>query len=83
MLQQSAGSSSSAAASPFPQRKSTMTEQDWDNDAERLWSEVSGVAQKSLLQGQWRAALDKWHARMNFGSEKVKAKLKVFNHMAI
>ena len=54
----------------------------WRREAvERI--EVSGVAQKSLLQGQWRAALDKWHARMNFGSEKVKAKLKVFNHMAI
>lgn len=46
-------------------------------DDEELWEQL--YKQQSELQTtRWEPVLNKWHARLNFGSEKTKAKLKVF-----
>ena len=42
------------------------------------WGNISDSQDK--LQTRWETIMNKWHARLNFGSEKNKAKLKVFNH---
>lgn len=33
-----------------------------------------------VLEQKWKRVIDKWHARLNFGSEHVKSKLKVLNY---
>ena len=46
-------------------------------DDDELWEQL--YKQQSELQTtRWEPVLNKWHARLNFGSEKTKAKLKVF-----
>lgn len=42
------------------------------------WENISYSQDK--LQTRWETIMNKWHARLNFGSEKNKTKLKVFNH---
>lgn len=45
-----------------------------------LWEEVSSV--QDTLQVRWQQTLDKWAARLHYGSEKARAQLKVFNQSA-
>jgi hypothetical protein len=42
-----------------------------------LWEKTSKI-QTTLQLEKWEPVLNKWHARLNFGSENTKAKLKVF-----
>ena len=49
---------------------------DSDEDGE-LWEQLY-KQQSELQETRWEPVLNKWHARLNFGSEKTKAKLKVF-----
>jgi hypothetical protein len=41
------------------------------------WEDM--VAVQNDLEENWSKTLNKWHARMHFGSEKAKDRLKVFN----
>mmetsp|Transcript_6355 Transcript_6355/g.9509 ORF Transcript_6355/g.9509 Transcript_6355/m.9509 type:complete len:303 (+) Transcript_6355:3-911(+) len=43
------------------------------------WSNVLSAQENIESQSRWKEVLNKWHARMNFGSDHVKNKLKVFN----
>eukprot|EP01032_Pedospumella_encystans_P027423 gene27423-30995_t len=47
------------------------------DDMDALWKDLY-QAQTQLQTLRWEPVLNKWHARLNFGSEKTKAKLKVF-----
>jgi len=47
------------------------------DDVDALWKDLY-QAQNQLQTLRWEPVLNKWHARLNFGSEKTKAKLKVF-----
>lgn len=42
-----------------------------------LWEQLY-TQQTEFQTTRWEPVLNKWHARLNFGSEKTKAKLKVF-----
>ena len=42
-----------------------------------IWGEIIKVQEE--LKPKWKATLEKWHARVHFGSEHKKSKLKVFN----
>ena len=64
LLEKQIPSSSSITASSSS--KSPMT-----------WETV--VAPQMLLRPHWEATLDKWNARLHFGSERKQSKLKVFN----
>ena len=57
---------SSSSSSSSASSKSPMT-----------WEAV--VAPQMLLRPHWEATLDKWNARLHFGSERKQSKLKVFN----
>lgn len=46
-------------------------------DIHTLWDDLYS-AQTQLQTTRWEPILNKWHARLNFGSEKTKSKLKVF-----
>lgn len=46
-------------------------------DMDQLWNDLQ-AAQNQLQTSRWEPVLNKWHARLNFGSEKTKSKLKVF-----
>lgn len=46
-------------------------------DLDRQW-EMTLQTQTQLQKQKWEPVLNKWHARLNFGSESSKAKLKVF-----
>lgn len=46
-------------------------------DIETLWEDTLRT-QSKLQKQNWEPVLNKWHARINFGSENTKAKLKVF-----
>lgn len=41
------------------------------------WEQV--IAPQEHMNQYWEAVVNKWHARLNFGSEQAKSKLKVFN----
>ena len=41
------------------------------------WDDISKIQQK--LRPSWESTVNKWHARLHFGSEQVKSKMKVFN----
>lgn len=41
------------------------------------WSEIDDTYE--ALRPNWESVVNKWHARSNFGSEKAKSSLKVFN----
>lgn len=45
---------------------------------EITWEEV--CASQNHMDSYWEKTIDKWHARLNFGSEQNKSKLKTFNH---
>jgi hypothetical protein len=47
-----------------------------DND-DALWKDIE--ASQQALEPRWKDVLNKLHARVNYGSEKAKSKLKVFN----
>ncbi|KAJ1413059.1 hypothetical protein B484DRAFT_482413 [Ochromonadaceae sp. CCMP2298] len=47
-------------------------------DLDSAWELIS--SQQQQLQPKWEAVTNKWHARLNFGSEKAKAKMKTFTH---
>lgn len=42
-----------------------------------IWSHLYDT--QSTLKRNWRISVDKWHARVNYGSEKNKSKLKVLS----
>lgn len=42
------------------------------------WEDV--VAPQMQLRPHWEATLDKWNARLHFGTEQKQARMKVFNH---
>ena len=44
---------------------------------ELSWEDVYAPQQK--LRGKWETVVNKWHARLNFGSEKAQSNLRVFN----
>ncbi len=48
----------------------------YDND-DLLWKDIENTERS--LEANWKNVLNKLHARVNFGSEKAKSKLKVFN----
>jgi hypothetical protein len=48
-----------------------------DDSFDDLWEKATKV-QATLQREKWEPVLNKWHARLNFGSENTKAKLKVF-----
>lgn len=48
-----------------------------DDEYADAWKQLS-TAQNSL-KPNWECVINKWHARLNFGSDGNKAKLKVFN----
>eukprot|EP01039_Chlorochromonas_danica_P009339 gene9339-10307_t len=45
-----------------------------------LWSRIENC--QNMLQSGWEVTLNKWSARLHYGSEKAKAQLKVFNQSA-
>eukprot|EP01038_Epipyxis_sp_PR26KG_P010553 gene10553-14178_t len=47
-----------------------------DNDLS--WDDI--IAPQTKMMNKWEIVLNRWHARLNFGSESVKSKMKVFNH---
>ena len=49
-----------------------------DLNSEEIWNHLNDT--HKTLQPQWKAVTDKWHARLNFGSEQAKSKLKVLNY---
>lgn len=44
---------------------------------ELQWVDIAQMQQK--LRPSWESTVNKWHARLHFGSEQVKSKMKVFN----
>lgn len=48
-----------------------------DEDDEVLWKDIEETHQ--ALEPRWKTVLNRLHARVNYGSEKAKSKLKVFN----
>lgn len=44
---------------------------------EIVWEDVVRTQQK--FRPSWESTVNKWHARLHFGSEQVKSKMKVFN----
>ena len=44
---------------------------------ELQWDDIAKMQQK--LRPSWESTVNKWHARLHFGSEQVKSKMKVFN----
>jgi protein AATF/BFR2 len=49
-----------------------------DQSTEQIWKRLSET--HNALRPQWKSVTDKWHARLNFGSEQAKSKLKVLNY---
>ena len=49
-----------------------------DSDLDQQWKLVSNII--SDLRPNWKNVLNKWHSRLHFGSDNVKAGFKVFNH---
>ncbi len=45
--------------------------------SEITWEQV--LAPQEHMNAHWESVVNKWHARLNFGSEQAKSKLKVFN----
>ena len=43
------------------------------------WDTIISAQAALEKKSKWADVLNLWHARMNFGSEHVKSKLKVFN----
>jgi Apoptosis antagonizing transcription factor len=41
------------------------------------WEDIVATQQK--FRPSWETTVNKWHARLHFGSEQVKSKMKVFN----
>ncbi len=48
-----------------------------DESSALLWEKVKDT--QASLSPKWKEILEKWHARLNFGSEYRKSQLKVFN----
>jgi hypothetical protein len=46
-------------------------------DEDEIWEHMSSI--QSSLDEKWRPIVDKWHARLNYGSEKSKSKLKILS----
>ena len=44
---------------------------------ELQWDDIAKMQQK--LRPSWESTVNKWHARLHFGSEQVNSKMKVFN----
>ena len=47
------------------------------DDEEMTWERL--YAPQKKLREDWEAVVNKWHARLNFGSEKAQSNLRVFN----
>lgn len=46
-------------------------------DPDALWDQIEGLTNR--FEDKWATILNRWHSKINFGSEKLKNKLKVFN----
>lgn len=46
------------------------------SNPEQVWSHIFQL--QSTFEPKWKAVLNKWHARLHFGSEDKKSKMKVF-----
>lgn len=51
---------------------------DVSDDPDAIWTRISDV-QSSLRQEKWEPVVNKWYSRVNFGNEKSRTQLKVFN----
>jgi len=49
-----------------------------DQSTDKIWQRLSET--HDSLRPEWKSVTDKWHARLNFGSEQAKSKLKVLNY---
>lgn len=65
-----------ATRNGYKAKKRTASECDLQ-DRDDVWESIQET-QNFLQTERWEPVLNKWHARLNFGSEKTKAKLKVF-----
>lgn len=48
------------------------------SDPKSVWNSISEV-QNSLRHEKWEPVVNKWYSRVNFGNEKNRAQLKIFN----
>ena len=46
-------------------------------NTDEIWEHIAETDSK--MKCKWKPTVDKWHARLNYGSEKSKSKLKVLN----
>ena len=46
-------------------------------DEDEIWEHISHI--QSDLKSDWKPTVDKWHARLNYGSEKAKSSLKILS----
>ena len=46
-------------------------------DNERTWQHIEEI--QADMKRNWKPVVDKWHARLNYGSEKSKSKLKILS----
>jgi hypothetical protein len=51
---------------------------DYSMSDDVMWERIV-ESQNVLQKTRWQPTVNKWHARQNFGSEKAKAKMKVFS----
>ena len=59
-------------------RIAVIDNEDDNIDVAVSWGNI--ISHQDQLQVRWESIMNKWHARLNFGSEKSKAKLKVLSH---
>lgn len=49
-----------------------------DQSTDKIWTRLNET--HNSLRPKWKNVTDKWHARLNFGSEQAKSQLKVLNY---
>jgi hypothetical protein len=59
------------------ERKRKLVDDSKGRTIDEEWEHIIS-SQSDLQSSKWEPTLNKWHARLNFGSEATKAKLKVF-----
>ena len=62
-------------------KKNSITKQcdDFEElNVNNIWNEL--YEQQNKMKNQWVNVIDKWNARLNFGNEQAKAKLKILNY---
>eukprot|EP00981_Chlorochromonas_danica_P000523 scaffold106_cov177-Ochromonas_danica.AAC.7 len=73
-------STTSVSGSAHDEKKKKTKKEVVVNNDEVLWSRIENC--QNMLQSGWEVTLNKWSARLHYGSEKAKAQLKVFNQSA-